>query len=392
MENLTSNKWVQISVKRVVPVVIAAVIGAVIWSLITQSGSVDPVKDVAGTVATGSLSNKTEGGAKVSLRVGGGIAPGATNWATGGRQLASDMGKDFEIELPLTATEAVLAGWKDPVLCRVGRGRYFQKGDVNEVEPYFLMYNSEDDLIGIYQFSEFEMPPPWERMDSLKGGGGLTIIDYPHWGLFVYFQDSTRACGTTEAGEGTGTGGGGELIQVKSTPTPVIPPTPTPVAELVLETVISKTSKLKALSFKVIGDPGAKKIEGTLDRKGALTLVNLGVVTVTDNSGNTEVLDASSVSFNFDGLGGTLSGIATALQSPVDIKPAYIDNLKRRGVSGTVSGADLSELIPTALADVSVTVSLWFDDRGRVLRLEVGGAVTPDDAQDTVRVLDLQGF
>ena len=389
MDNITANKWIQIGVKRVVPVVIAAVIGAVIWSLITQSGSVDSVKDVAGTVATGSLSDKTEGGAKVSLRVGGGITPGASSFAS---SVSPAMGKDFEIELPLTATEAVLAGWKDPVLCRVGRGRYFQKGDVAEVEPYFLMYNSEDDLIGIYQFSEFEMPLPWERMDSLKGGGGLTIIDYPHWGLFVYFQDSTRACGTTEAGEGTGTGGGGELIQVKSTPTPVIPPTPTPTAEFVLETVISKTAKLKALSFKVTGDPVAKKIEGTLDRKGTLTLVNQGVVTVTDNSGNTEVLDASSVSFNFDELGTTLSGIATALQDPVDIKPAYIDNLKRRGVSGAVSGADLSELIPTALADVSVTISLWFDDRGRVLRLEVGGAVTPDDAKDTVRVLDMQGF
>ena len=43
-------------------------------------------------------------------------------------------------------------------------------------------------------------------------------------------------------------------------------------------------------------------------------------------------------------------------------------------------------------ADVSLIVALWFDDRGRVLRLEVEGAVTPDDAQDTVRVLDLQGF
>ena len=87
-----------------------------------------------------------------------------------------------------------------------------------------------------------------------------------------------------------------------------------------------------------------------------------------------------------------MSGIAAVLQDPVDAKSAYIENLKRRGVSGTVFGSDLSGLIPTAIADVSVTVTLWFDDRGRVLRLEVEGAVTPDDAADTVRVLDVSDF
>ena len=179
---------------------------------------------------------------------------------------------------------------------------------------------------------------------------------------------------------------------VKSTPTPVLPPTPTPAADLVLKNAVEKTAKLKGLSFELTGDPMAKKIEGTLDRKGALTLVKEGVVTVTDKSRNTEVLDGSAVPFTFDSLGTTLSGIAAVLQDPVDAKSAYINNLKRRGVSGTVFGSDLTGLIPTAVADASVTVSLWFDERGRILRLQLEGAVIPEDAIDTVRVLDVGDF
>ena len=165
-----------------------------------------------------------------------------------------------------------------------------------------------------------------------------------------------------------------------------------PTASQVLETAVNKTVKLKALNFELTGDPGAKKIEGALDRKGELTLVKGGFVTVTNNAGTTEVLDASSVSFNFDSLGATLSVIAGALQEPVDTKAAFIDNLKRRGVTGTVLGSDLSALVPTAITDARVAVSLWFDEKGRVRRLQIEGAVTPNDPPDTVRVLEVGDY
>ena len=51
--------------------------------------------------------------------------------------------------LPLTASEAVAAGWKDPVLCDSGRGRFFQKEGGTQIEPYYLMYSHEDRLIGV---------------------------------------------------------------------------------------------------------------------------------------------------------------------------------------------------------------------------------------------------
>ena len=386
MANLLNDRWVQVGVTGTIAVVVGLVIGV----LIAGSGSVDSLKDVAGTVATGEFSDQTGIGDSVTIRTGGGIQTRGEAYA--GTFDETPLGQDLGIELPLTAAAAVAAGWNDPVLCTVGRGRYFQKGDAGEGEPYFLMYNSFDRLIGIYQFSEAEMPSPWEQMDSLTGGGGLTLIDFEHWGMFVYFQDSTRACGTTEGAKGTGAAWGGERTQVKSTPTPVVPPTPTPSAGQVLESVVAKTAKAKSLSFTLTGDPEAQKVEGTLGSKGTLTLVKEGIVTVTDSEGIELELDASSLPLSFDSLGTTLSSIAGALQEPVDTKAAFIDNLKRRGVTGTVLGADLSALVPTAVADARVTVSLWFDDKSRVRRLRIEGAVTPDDPPDTVRVLDVGGY
>ena len=259
------------------------------------------------------------------------------------------------------------------------------------------MYNYLDQLIGIHYFSEGEMPHPWEYQEFLKGAGGLVIIDFEHWGLFTYFQDATNACQPPSI-EGSG---GGKVAQettafgentVKSTPTPVLPPTPTPAAGQVLESVVAKTTEVKSLSFTLTGDPEAQKVEGTLGSKGTLTLVREGVVTVTDTAGTTQDLDASSLTFTFESLGATLGAIAGALQEPVDTKAAFIDNVKRRGISGTVLGSDLSALVPTAVADARVAVSLWFDEKDRIRRLRIEGAVTPDDPPDTVRVLDLGGF
>ena len=382
MANLLNNRWVQVGVTGIIAVVVGVVIGV----LIAGSGSVDSLKDAAGTVATGEFTDEIELVGPVTFRSGGGIQSRGESITDN----QAPLGQDFAIELPITAVEAVAAGWKDPVLCRVGRGRYFQKGPVGEAEPYFLMYNSLDRLIGIYQFSEAEMPPPWEQMDSLLGGGGLTLIDFPHWGVFVYFQDSTRACKSTEEQEGGGAQWGGERTQVKSTPTAVVPPTPTPTAGQVLETVVARTAKAKPLSFTLSDDPEARKVEGTLGSKGELVLVKEGVVSVTDAAGTTQDAAANSLPFSFESLGATLSVIAGALQEPVDAKAAFINNLKRRGVSGTVLGSDLSALVPTAVADARVAVSLWFDDKGQVLRLRIEGAVTPNDPPDAVRVLDVE--
>jgi len=107
---------------------------------------------------------------------------------------------------------------------------------------------------------------------------------------------------------------------------------------------------------------------------------------VTDTVGTTQDLDASSLPFSFESLGATLGKIAEALQEPADTKAAFIDNLNCRSISAIVLGEYLSALDPTAAADVRVAMLLWFDDKDRIRRLRIEGAVTPADPPDAVRV------
>ena len=403
MANMLLNRWIQLGAA----ITIAVVAGVVIGVLIAESETVSSVKDVAGTVATGEFSEDTASAGQVMLTTGASIP---IDFMTGGSFGASREATD--ISLPLTATEAVAAGWEDPILCSVGRGRYFQNGPPGEGDPYFLMYDNRDQLVGLYLFSEEGMPAPWERTDSLDGAGGLAIIDFEHWGLFVYFRNVTRACETTggDAGSGGGLGQsrfgrandpqgisragsvGAAEMGGRSTPTPFVPPTPTPTVDTKVAKVVSRTAKVTKLTFTLKGDPAFKNVEGTLGSKGTLSRVTEGMVTVTDTEGTVQEVDGGTVPFDFDGLGATLSAITAAIQEPVEAKNVWVDSLSREGLTGTVLGSDLSALIPTAIADAPVAVSIWFDDRGRIVRLRIEGKVTPEDPPDAVRVLDLGAF
>ena len=63
-----------------------------------------------------------------------------------------------EMGLPLTVADGVADGWTDPIFCSAGMGRYSQNGPAREGEPFFLMYNGDDLLMGMYQLSNPEMP------------------------------------------------------------------------------------------------------------------------------------------------------------------------------------------------------------------------------------------
>ena len=155
---------------------------------------------------------------------------------------------------------------------------------------------------------------------------------------------------------------------------------------------MTRTAKVSALGFTLTGDPAAKKVEGRLGSKGKLTLIKKGIVTVTDSAGTVQEVAEGSLPVSFDGLGATLSGIAAAIQEPVEANGQWVDSVSREGISGIVLGSDLSALVPTAIADAPVAVLIWFDDRGRIVRLRIEGKVTPDDPPDAVRVLDVGDF
>ena len=63
--------------------------------------------------------------------------------------------------------------------------------------PYLLIYNVDEELLGMYLFSTTEIvDAPWARMNELVVAGS-PVIDGEHWAMLVYFKDPTRACGSS---------------------------------------------------------------------------------------------------------------------------------------------------------------------------------------------------
>ena len=97
----------------------------------------------------------------------------------------------WEETLPLTLNEARNLRWKKEVSCVPGVGYYSRKNAAKSAasESYSLIIDSKDKVIGIYFHSENEQGAPWQQIQSAGP------FPYPHWGLHIFFQDSTNACG-----------------------------------------------------------------------------------------------------------------------------------------------------------------------------------------------------
>ena len=96
----------------------------------------------------------------------------------------------WEETLPLTLSEARNLRWEKEVGCVEGVGYYSRRTAGNDTtEPYSLIFDNKDNVIGIYFYSQNEQSHPWQQVQSTGP------FPYPHWGLHILFQDSTNACG-----------------------------------------------------------------------------------------------------------------------------------------------------------------------------------------------------
>ena len=329
------------------------------------------------------------------------VIGGATTLG-GGESLFLGPLEEVGEELPLTAAEAVSAGWKDPLVCGVGRGRYFHREEEGAGDPFFLMYNADDELIGVYLYIKEEMPPPWQHVEGLVSGG-LPVLDSEHWGMFVYFQEPTRAC--TKAAEGKSEAVSAVSLPAsarwqtgsvaRGTPTAVVPPTPTPPAGAALLAGAKRLASLKSLSFTLTAGEGGGPLMAGLEAakiEGDVVLPDQVTLQITEPDGEPQQAAPDSLPFKFDGLAATLADILEALQDPSDAPRMWINNVPSRGFLGSVSGNQLTALIPSAISDATVTVSVWLGQDGLVRRIEFQGPVAPDDAPEAVRVLELRDF
>jgi len=97
----------------------------------------------------------------------------------------------WEQNLPLTLKEASNLRWKKEVSCVPGVGYYSRKNAAKSAAPesYSLIFDSKDKVTGIYFYSENQQGSPWQQLQATGP------FAYPHWGLHIFFQDSSNACG-----------------------------------------------------------------------------------------------------------------------------------------------------------------------------------------------------
>ena len=365
MARLLQEKWAQLAG---VSLITALVVALVVYLVMSDSGE-------SSGLSTGDYVSFTSGGKIFSM---GRVVDSQFGAGEGSRPLE---------ELPLAARDAVAAGWKDPFLCDSGRGRFFQKETGGQLESYFLMYSHLDELIGIYLYSESEMPLPWSPIEELQGGG-QTLLDFPHWSLLVYFRDPTQACPTRQSGAVLSYYGD-STSKVQSYGTPV-PPTPTPTIAVSLDKAAAGMAALKSLSFTLTSE-GAPLVPGLEAQTvaGELTLPDQVSFQVTDAAGAELDVQPGSLPLVLAGLGATLGELARGLQDPVEASNMWIDNRPHRAISGTVSGSLLGGLFPAADPDDTAALTLYLSEDGLIRRIRVDGPLSPDEPPRSVRVLDL---
>ena len=267
------------------------------------------------------------------------IGGGGSATTLGDRLLLTGNPQSAGVNIPLSTVGASAAGWMDPILCSPGRGRYFTKNDSANL---VVLYNNAETVAGVYLRSDAEMPQPWKKTDSLKGGGGIELINEEHWGLYAFFNDPIEACQRPDAAT-VGTGGtgysGGHAIRDYQ-------PTPTPAPTLGAAETINKISESLSSGLKTFK------------------------VTNPD--------DESSIA-----TGITSSQVADLLSSLTDAQEGagkWIDNISHKSLTGNTGS--ITTILTAAKSD-TLTVSLWVNDNNEVNLIEITGTITHGGSEIT---------
>ena len=142
-------------------------------------------------------------GGIASLVVGAVVTIVATGGFTSGPPVADRIAfyySDATVsEPPLSALNAAAAGWPDTERCLVGRGRLFTSDSGGELQPIMLIYDIDDNLVGLNLRSAPDQPsPPWQyQTQPLTGVQGR---EEDRWALGVYLISPSLACGVLTPG------------------------------------------------------------------------------------------------------------------------------------------------------------------------------------------------
>ena len=264
------------------------------------------------------------------------IGGGGSSASVGDRLILTGNPQNAGLNIPLTTVDATTAGWIDPILCAPGRGRYFTKDDSSNL---IVLYNNYENVAGVYIRSDVEMPEPWEKIDSLKGGGGIELIDKEHWGLYTFFSDPIEACQRSDS-DTVGTGGtgysGGHAVRDYQ-------PTPTPTVTLGATEIITQISTALSSDSRTFA-----------------------VTNPADQSNITTGIKSSQIAELLSSLTNTQEGTSQ-----------WIDNISHIGLTGDAEAANITTILTSAKSD-NLKVSLWINDDNQINLIEITASITHD--------------
>ena len=229
--------------------------------------------------------------------------------------------------IPFEASTAVSKGWVDPFFCSPGRGKYYQKDGTNHV----LMYNANGNVIGIYQYVLNEMPTPWWKTKEIIGGGSLPIIDFEHYGFFIYFEDPMNAC---QSSDSKSVGTGGTHYAGPKAERSEYGPTPTPTVILSVEdTMIQLSKDMSSDSRTFLID---KEIELNSEK---------------------------------------ISSFISNLTDVQETNSKWINNVSHRGLSANVNPEGMKIIVDDVQSN-DLKVGIWVDADSKVNLIEITGLIT----------------
>jgi len=267
------------------------------------------------------------------------IGGGGSSASVGDRLILTGNPQNAGLNIPLTTVDATTAGWIDPILCAPGRGRYFTKDDSSNL---IVLYNNYENVAGVYIRSDVEMPEPWKKIDSLKGGGGIELIDKEHWGLYTFFSDPIEACqrpdSDTVGTGGTGYSGGHAVRDYQPTPTPTV--------------TLGATEIITQISTALSSDSRT-----------------FSVINPADQTNITTGIKSSQI-----------GELLSSLTNTQEETSKWIDNISHRGLTGDAEAANITTILTSAKSD-NLKVSLWANDSNQVNSIELTGTITYDGSE-----------
>jgi len=103
--------------------------------------------------------------------------------------------------MPLTVEDAAVAGWEGTVRCILGKVRYYQKTVDSGPYPVLLMFNRDDQVIGVRFYSRNQQPsPPWQHEPDGLEVTEVENMKFEQWITGIYFINPAKACGILTRG------------------------------------------------------------------------------------------------------------------------------------------------------------------------------------------------